>query len=98
MAALGQRQTGRASSPKRTVREETVWLFLTPTTASRAAQRATLDHLKLRAHQPWAHRCWLFDTDQQRHPGRSAAQSRDRKTGEALSFRGCRAEPGIQNR
>ena len=47
--------------PKRTVREEASWLFLTHHTASRAAQRATLDHLQLRAFQPWATRCWLFD-------------------------------------
>jgi riboflavin biosynthesis pyrimidine reductase len=61
MAALGQRQTGRASLPKRTVREETVWLFLTPTTASRAAQRATLDLTTGSQRKLRAHRCWLFD-------------------------------------
>ena len=48
-------------------------------TASRAAQRATLDCLKLRAHQPWAHRCWLCDINLPTvSPGRSAAQIRDR--------------------
>src|SRR6478736_8981454 len=33
------------------------------TQASRAARRASLNHLQLRASQPWATRCWLFDRD-----------------------------------
>ena len=46
-------------------------------TASRAAQRATLDCLKLRAHQPWAHRCWLCD-----RPADESASSRTKRSAE----------------
>ncbi len=62
MAALGHRQTGRASPPKRTVREEASWLFLDLHTASRAAQRATLDPPSGSQRKLRAHRGWLFDT------------------------------------
>ena len=60
-AALGQRQTDRTGPPKRTVREEASWLFLTHHTASRAAPRATLDDPQGSQRKLRAHRGWLFD-------------------------------------